>query len=160
MQVVEEESKTKDSGESARDEYGLAVKTQMHFNEILMKFRSFGVTVVVAVYSYAIGRPPGEVIVGSTTASQAIALVGVCLTFVLAVLDLAYFLPLLVGSVSRSLELEKSIGYRLTSSISRAVSKKRAYGLMIAFYLFVGAAGLFLHCVVLPHLSAAAVPHK
>ena len=131
MALDENDPKSLDSGEPARNEYELAVKTQMHFNEILMKFRSFGVTVVVAVYSYAVGRPSGEIIAAiGATPSQVIAVTGVILTAVFALLDLGYFLPLLIGAVRRALTLEETTPYRLTSTISDAVSKGRTYCLV------------------------------
>lgn len=147
--------------ESARNEYELAVKTQMHFNEILIKFRSFGVTVVVAVYSYAVGRPVGEAITAiDMTPSQVIAVSGLILTVVFALLDLGYFLPLLLGAVNRSLVLEQSTPYRLTSAISSAVPKGRAYSLVITFYASIVLSGAFLAFVVLPNTwSATQVLH-
>jgi len=53
---VEAEDNKVSAENPALREYELAVKTQMHFNEILMKFRSVGLAVVIAVYSYAITR--------------------------------------------------------------------------------------------------------
>ena len=39
--------------DNALKEYKLAVQTQMHFNEILMKFRAFGIAVVTCfLYIY------------------------------------------------------------------------------------------------------------
>lgn len=156
MALDEDDSARIDNSESARNEYELAVKTQMHFNEILMKFRSFGVTVVVAVYSYAVGRPAGEVIAAiGATPSQVIAIAGLILTVVLALLDLGYFFPLLLGAVRRSLALEKSTTYRLTSAISSAVPKGRAYSLLITFYAAIVLSGVLLAFVVLPNTGGA-----
>ncbi len=139
-----------EGSESDRNEYELAVKAQMHFNEILMKFRSFGVSVVVAVYSYAVGRPSGELIAAiSMIPSQLIAVAGVMLTVVLALLDLGYFLPLLLGAVGRSLELEKTTTYRLTSAISGVVPKRRMYLLVIIFYGVIALFGAILAFVIL-----------
>ena len=38
------------------EEYKLAIETQMHFNDLLMKLRTFGLTAVAAIFSYAITR--------------------------------------------------------------------------------------------------------
>ncbi len=156
MALDEDDHKSIDGGESARNEYELAVKTQMHFNEILMKFRSFGVTVVVAIYSYAVGRPGGELIttIGATP-SQVIAIAGVILTVVFAFLDLGYFFPLLLGAVRRALALEETTSYRLTSTISGAVPKRRAYILVITFYITIVLSGVFLAFVVLPNAGSS-----
>jgi hypothetical protein len=112
------------------NEYELSVKTQMHFNEILMKFRFFGIT-VVAMYSYAVTRPSSEILTAiGATPSQVIAVAGLIITILLATIDLGYFFPLLLGAVDRSIALEQSTTYRLTSTISSYVSKKRAYTLI------------------------------
>ena len=133
------------------NEYELAVKTQMHFNEILMKFRSFGITVVVAMYSYAVTRPSSEIITAiGATPSQVIAVAGLIITILLATIDLGYFFPLLLGAVDRSIALEQSTTYRLTSTISSYVSKKRAYTLIITFYAAIGLSGAILALIILP----------
>ncbi len=151
MAVGNDDGKDTDNSEQARNEYELAVKTQMHFNEILMKFRSFGITVVVAVYSYAVTRPSSEVITAiAATPSQVIAVAGVILTVLFAVIDLGYFFPLLLGAVGRGLALEQSTPYRLTSAISDAVSKKRAYTLIITFYAAIALSGAVLSFAILP----------
>lgn len=152
----DDDDHNKDTGELARNEYELAVKAQMHFNEILMKFRSFGITVVTAVYSYAASRPSGEVIATiGFTPSQVIAVAGIILTALLALIDLGYFFPLLLGAVNRSLELEKSTTYRLTSAISKEVSKGRAYFFVITFYVAIAFSGAVLFGV----MSTAGLKH-
>lgn len=141
----------------ACEEYKLAVQTQMHFNEILMKFRSFGVTVVVAVYSYAITRPSAEAVLAlGLSPSQVVAVAGIVLTVLLAAIDLLYFFPLLLAAVERGIALESSVPYRLTSTISRGVSKVRAYCSIITFYAAVAVSGAALVLAILPtELKAA-----
>lgn len=157
MELGDNDPKSFDGNESERNEYELAVKTQMHFNELLMKFRSFGVTVVVAIYSYAVGRPSGEVIttIGATP-SQVVAIAGIILAAVFALLDIFYFFPLLLGAVRRALTLEKSTTYRLTSTITSAVPKKIAYFLIIVFYIVIVLSGALLAFLVLPAPVSAA----
>jgi len=129
-------------------EYRLAVETQMHFNQILMRFRSFGISVVVAIYSYAVTRPPSDIAVevcGLRTApSQVIAIAGIVLALILAIIDIGYFFQLLLGAVDRSLALEASINYRLTSAICHTVSRKRSYVMVILFYAAIVVAGVCL----------------
>lgn len=155
MSDDDDNGKGSDTDELARTEYELAVKTQMHFNEILMKFRSFAVTVVVAVYSYAVGRPSGEIIAAiGATSSQVIAVAGLILTVLLALIDLGYFFPLLLGAVDRGLALEQSTTYRLTSTIAKAVPRARAYCFFGAFYAALALSGAVL---VFSVLSTTAV---
>lgn len=137
--------------ESAAKEYELAVQTQMHFNEILMKFRSFGIAVVIAVYSYAITRKDLGISLGCNIApSDLLAIAGIALTFVLAVIDLGYFFPLLLGAVARSTELEEKVPYRLTSTISARVSKLRSYVFIAIFYGVIALWGIGLVILARP----------
>lgn len=140
------------TGEYALKEYELAVQTQMHFNEILMKFRSFGIAVVIAVYSYAITRKDiGISFAWGLSPNQLLAMAGITLTFVLAIIDLRYFFPLLLGAVSRSTALEQQVPYRLTSSISARVSVTRSYFLITVFYGIIALWGLGLATLMLPY---------
>ena len=148
---VEAEDNNVSAENPALREYELAVKTQMHFNEILMKFRSFGLAVVIAVYSYAITRKDLGVSLGSSLSpAQWIAIAGVALAFVLALFDVGYFYRLLIGAVARSTELEKEVPYRLTSTISAHVSNKFSSVLIIVLYVLVGIGGVGLAAYVLP----------
>jgi hypothetical protein len=136
----------------ALKEYELAVQTQMHFNEILMKFRSFGIAVVIAVYSYAITRKDlGISFAGGLSPTQMLAYAGMALTLVLALIDIFYFFPLLLGAVERSTELERTVSYRLTSTISARVSKVRSYVLVTIFYSVIALWGIGLVFFVRPY---------
>jgi hypothetical protein len=138
--------------DNALKEYKLAVQTQMHFNEILMKFRAFGIAVVIAVYSYAITRKDfGISFAWGLLPTQLLAVAGITLTFVLAVIDLGYFFPLLLGAVARSTALEETIPYRLTSTISSHVSKWRSYVLIGVFYGVIVLWGICLASLVRPY---------
>lgn len=120
--------------DNALKEYELAVQTQMHFNEILMRFRAFGIAVVIAVYSYAITRKDlGISFAGGLSPTRVLAYAGMTLTVVLAIIDLFYFFPLLLGAVARSMELEQTVPCRLTSTISARVSTVRSYVLIAVF---------------------------
>jgi hypothetical protein len=132
-------------------EYTLAVETQMHFNEILMKFRSFGIAVVIAVYSYAITRQElGLSFLFGLSPAQMLSIAGVVLTLVLALIDIGYFYRLLLGAVERSTELEKNVSFRLTSTISKHVSERRSRSFIMMFYGVIALWGVVLTCLVLP----------
>lgn len=138
--------------DNALKEYKLAVQTQMHFNEILMKFRAFGIAVVIGVYSYAITRKDlGISIAGGLSSTQLLAYAGMILTVVLALIDLGYFYRLLLGAVARSTALEEKIPYRLTSTISSHVSKLQSYILISVFYGVIALGGFCLANFVQPY---------
>ncbi|OGW54902.1 MAG: hypothetical protein A2Y81_10805 [Nitrospirae bacterium RBG_13_43_8] len=137
--------------DNALREYKLAVQTQMHFNEILMKFRAFGIAVVIGVYSYAITRKDlGISLAGGLSSTQLLAYAGMILTGVLALIDLGYFFRLLLGAVARSTALEEKILYRLTSTISSHVSKWQSYILISIFYGVIALGGFCLANFVQP----------
>lgn len=136
-------------------EYKLAVETQMHFNEILMKFRSFGIAVVIAVYSYAITRQDfGISFLFGLSPAQLLFIAGIVLTFVLALIDVGYFYRLLLGAVERSTELERNVSFRLTSTISKHVTERRSRSFIILFYSVIALWGIVLALLVVPQRTS------
>ena len=139
------------------DEYKLSIETQMHFNEILMKFRSFGIAAVVAIYSYAITRDLSNVPLSlqlvQVSQAQLVACAGVFLAIGFAAIDFLYFFPLLLGAVDRSTTIEEFTAFRLTSSITLKVSRKRAYLSVILIYTVILIAGLILVFLLSPSPS-------
>lgn len=131
-----EQSKMTDSTFS---EYQLAIETQMHFNEILMKFRSFGIAAIIAIFSFAISRNDVvQPVIGTLTQAEIIGLAGILFTLLIGVTDLFYFFPLLLGAVDRSITIEetnKSLNLGLTTSISNRIPEPRAKVLISLFYI-------------------------
>ena len=107
------------------EEYKLAIETQMHFNELLLKLRSFGITAVIAIFGYAV----------QSTKPQIIIACGIALLIVLACVDLGYFFQLLLGAVERSTTIEEKISVNLTGAINKRVCKAKAWWVLIGFYV-------------------------
>jgi len=125
--------------DSTFSEYQLAIETQMHFNEILMKFRSFGIAAIIAIFSFAISRNDVvQPVIGTLTQAEIIGLAGILFTLLIGVTDLFYFFPLLLGAVDRSITIEetnKSLNLGLTTSISNRIPEPRAKVLISLFYI-------------------------
>jgi hypothetical protein len=109
------------------EEYKLAIETQMHFNELLLKLRSFGITAVIAIFGYAV----------QSKNSTSIIACGIVLLIALAFVDLLYFFKLLLGAVDRSTEIEKKIPVNLTGAITKRVSRINACLVLIVFYVLI-----------------------
>jgi hypothetical protein len=120
------------------EEYKLAIETQVHFNELLLKLRSFGITAVIAIFGYAV----------QSTKPQIIIACGIALLIVLACVDLLYFFQLLLGAVDRSTEIEEKIPVKLTGAINKRVCKIKAWAVLIRFYVLILIGGIILFFIV------------
>ena len=147
------------------EEWKTVIETQIHFNEMIIRARTTGVSVVMAVYGAAalsIGQYPGKFIsiFGSQFhVSAAIILFGISLLAGIFCMDYFYYYRLLLGAVERGEEIDRayegfSIGgtslFGMTTMISKKVSKRRATICLVIFYgipLVVGALSfIYLSC--------------
>jgi len=154
-------------------EWKTVIETQIHFNEMIIRARTTGVSVVMAVYGAAalsIGQYPGKVIniFGSQFhVSAAIILFGISLLAGIFCMDYFYYYRLLLGAVERGEEIDKAyegftVGstrlFGLTTKISNKVSRPRATTCLIIFYgipLIIGILSLiYLTCFYCVELSA------
>jgi hypothetical protein len=128
-------------------EWETVIKTQMHFNEMIIRSRTTGVSVVMAVYGAAalsIGQYPNkffELLGSKFHVSTAIIFFGLLLLTSIFILDYFYYFRLLLGAVDRGMEIDKAYEKReidgirqfgLTSMISKRVSIGWA-----TFYIFI-----------------------
>ena len=94
-------------------EYKIVIETQMHFNELIIKTRSMGISVVTVIYgaaAYSISVIPDFFIKISTIELHPaffIVLSGVSLGFVLFLLDYFYYYRMLLGAVIRGFQFDK-----------------------------------------------------
>ena len=131
------------------EEWKTVIETQIHFNEMIIRARTTGVSVVMAVYGAAalsIGQYPGKFINISGSkfhVSAAIILFGISLLAGIFCMDLFYYYRLLLGAVERGEQIDKAFqGYTIggttlfgmTTLISKKVSKRRATICLFIFY--------------------------
>jgi hypothetical protein len=109
------------------EEWKVATNEAMHFNDLLMKNRQMGFTVILAILW-------GSTMVPANSKFITIVIAAV-FAISIAILDLAYYFRLLLGAVERAEELEKELGFGLTQKISQKVTKLSAW---IYLYLFYG----------------------
>ena len=142
------------------EEWKTVVQTQMHFNEMIMRARTTGVSVVMAVYgaaALAYGQYPSKLlkICGlEYHVSAAIILFGIVLLFSIFFIDFSYFYKMLLASVERGEQIDKAYENRridgtrlfgMTTIISKKVSRTRSILCLIIFYgcpFLIGAACL------------------
>lgn len=130
-------------------EWETVITTQMHFNEMIIRARTTGVSVVMAVYGAAalsIGQYPEKFfnIFGTQFhVSAAIILFGISLLAGIFCMDFFYYYRLLLGAVERGEEIDKAykgfkIGatrlFGMTTMITNKVSKRRATICLLIFY--------------------------
>jgi hypothetical protein len=155
------------------EEWKTVIETQIHFNEMISRARTTGVSVVMAVYGAAalsIGQYPGKfinVFGAQFHVSAAIILFGISLLVGIFCMDYIYYYRLLLGAVERGEEIDKAyegftVGttrlFGMTTMISKKVSKRRATACLIIFYgipLIVGILSLiYLTCFYCVEVSA------
>jgi hypothetical protein len=167
-----QEGMTFDRTQFLIEEWKTVIETQIHFNEMIIRARATGVSVVMAVYGAAalsIGQYPGKFlnIFGSQFhVSAAIILFGISLLAGIFCMDYLYYYRLLLGAVERGEQIDKAYqGYTIgatvlfgmTTLISKKISRRRATACLIIFYgipLVVGILSLIyltcFYCVEVP----------
>ena len=123
------------------------IDTQMHFNDMLMRTRSIGLSMVIAVYGAAIvsaGQyPDSSVKFVDLRLHVAVGIfaVGMLLLLSLFLLDRCYYYRMLLAAVEHGEELERESGtpaqpieLRLTQRISASVSRPMGTFVLLVFY--------------------------
>ena len=123
------------------------VDTQMHFNDMLMRTRSIGLSMVIAVYGAAIvsaGQfPDSSVTFVDLRLHVAVGIfaVGMLLLVSLFLLDRFYYFPMLLATVELAEEIERESGsaeqpieLKLTRRVSASVSRPMAKFVLLVFY--------------------------
>ena len=123
------------------------IDTQMHFNDMLMRTRTAGVSIVITVFGAAavgLAQFPTRVITmpgASIHIAAIVILFGLLLLATLFVLDYFYFYRMLIAVVRHGEEMEAEsrkptapIAFNLTCCISDCISRRRAAAVLLAFY--------------------------
>lgn len=120
--------------------YKLAIETQMHFNDLIMKIRTIVTSIITAVFGAAaivLGESNYSVNIFNRTIhiSALIIIAGLFFLFAYLILDFFYYFQLLLGAVDCTKEIEKSCpDFTLTYSINKKVTTRRAYLSLIFYY--------------------------
>lgn len=139
------------------EEWKTVINTQMHFNEMIIRTRTTGISVVIGVYgaaALAVGQYPQRLLniyQWSFHVSVAIVLFGLLLLLSIGLLDYLYYYRLLMGAVERGEQIDEACrGWTvagvsllgMTTLISGKVSRCRAIVSLLVFYGFPFLAGL------------------
>ena len=147
------------------EEWKTVINTQMHFNEMIIRARTMGVSVVIAVYgaaAFAFGQYPDRFLIihgYKMHVSAVIIIFGIFFLGSIFSIDFFYYYRLLLASVKQGEKIDQAYRDRtidgsdlfgLTTTISKNVSGCRARAVLIVFYglpLLVGIFSLiYLFC--------------
>ncbi len=145
------------------EEWKIVIKTQMHFNDMIMKVRTATISFVVGVFgaaAYILQYDIPLKILGHTIHAAAMVIItGIAMLSVMFVIDYHYYFKMLIGAVKVGYQFEeefKQIGrthkfFTLSSSIRDSIGKSgRSKYYVIIFYSVIIFAGLvFLISVLL-----------
>jgi len=140
MNITPLKETTREKVERVFQEYKLVLETQMHFNDMLMKYRSLAFTVIPALGGLAV------------FILEKITNIGIAFGFALLLfavwigvflVDFCYYFRMLLGAVKRSEELEeeiKEMGFSpsflgLTGHINKTMPAWAAKLVVLLFYL-------------------------
>lgn len=143
-------------------EWNIVIRTQMHFNEMIMKVRTTTVSVVLAVFGAAAYSLQFEKlllnVLGVTLhASVPVILVGLATLIGMFVVDYFYYFRMLLGAVNRGYEFDREFvnlkGHRyfgLSTNIQDAIGKPKIskYFVIIFYGLPITAGFFFLFTVI------------
>ena len=139
------------------EEWRTVIDTQMHFNDMILRTRTTGISVVIGVYgaaALAVGQYPErflKIYEWHFHVSGAIIAFGLLLLLSIAMLDYLYYYRLLMGAVERGEQIDDAFRGRtvagisflgMTTLISRKVTRCRAVVSLLIFYGFPFIAGL------------------
>lgn len=119
------------------------ISMQMHFNDMLLRTRAIGSSVVLAAYGAAaisLGQYPTEylLILGQLIhVSAVIIFVALSLLFSIFIMDVAYYYRLLLNvvDIGRGIENEHSFLVKTSEPLSQKVSRFWATFVVILFYV-------------------------
>lgn len=136
-QVEDASSMSDNDFKNALEEWKIVVKTQMHFNEMLMKIRAGVVSVVYAVFgagAYALQFKELWIVIGGIKvhASFGLVVVGILILIGIFYLDYKYYYRMLIGATNRADEIAEEFKnfkgrkyFSLSLDIRESISNKK-----------------------------------
>ena len=121
------------------EEWKLTINTQMHFNDLILRFRSIVLSVFITTLGIIYGL--GESIIKDASINK-IYFLPVVFWFSCFIIDFFYYQKLLIGSVDYAnkfsdLEISKKQNvFGLTKAINKKVNRNLSSTLILLFYLF------------------------
>jgi hypothetical protein len=120
------------------EEWKVATDEAMHFNDLLMRNRQIGFTIIIAILWGATQIKDTINIFGyDVLEAFIIGLIALIFAFALYFIDLNYYFRLLIGAVERAENLETKLRFELTKNISKKVTRIRAWGSLHFFYILI-----------------------
>ena len=153
--MVEKTNKLKLTNEIVRV-WEKSIETQIHFNDLIMRNRTVIISFVTAIFGAAAYSLKDSGLFINICSNQChistlIILFGMFFLIAYAYLDICYYLPLLVGSVKFTEDMDNTYdGLGLTSKISAEVKHGRAQEVLFKHYfiLLIGALIVFVSLLI------------
>jgi len=121
-------------------EWEVIINTQMHFNDLLLRFRSITLTAFVTLIGITIAI---QEVISLTNQDIILILIIIATLWITAfILDFGYYNRLLLGSVAQALKFDKSETFKqyglfgMTSCINEHIQPPTSRVLLIFYYLF------------------------
>ncbi|MFC1480523.1 hypothetical protein ACFL5Y_03650 [Candidatus Omnitrophota bacterium] len=127
----------------------VAMDTQMHFNDLLIKMRTTVISIILAVFGGAaialkdLKIPPVRICDFDLRISAVVIIIGLVFLAAQAFLDIFYYFRLLLGAVDFTAQLDKKHNFfGLTKSIQKSIPPCWAYIVLIIYYVIPFALGI------------------
>jgi len=146
------------------EEWKTVIQTQMHFNDMIMKIRTTGISIVLSVfgaaaYSLQFDKLYLQVFGFSFHGAVPIVSFGLVMMFSIFIIDYFYYFKMLLGAVERGMEIDKAYEdrmingvkmYGMTTKIGEKVGRPGASKFFIfAFYGITFLVGITFLIVIL-----------
>jgi hypothetical protein len=148
------------------DEWKTVIDAQMHFNDMLMRTRSIGSSVVLAAYGaaavsvaqYPNDKLPLPLLGYCVHVGVVVMFFALLLLLSIFLLDYFYYYQLLIGAVERGEAIEEGLpaAARLTTNLSKRVSRRWARNVIWTFYGIPAVAGVTFLMYMLSGLGTCA----
>jgi len=137
------------------EEYRLVIETQMHFNDLIIRFRSFTLTAYTTIFAGVLafgkfGAANGEL---DIVAVLLLSLIPNLLWLSAFIIDLKYYHRMLNGAVKQARKFDNSFLskwglFGMTTTISKNANLKSSKKLVVVYYLL-PVVGFFLIAMIL-----------
>lgn len=164
MDAPEPEKVTSEEMKIILEEWKTVIQTQMHFNDMIMKIRTTGISIVLSVfgaaaYSLQFDKLYLHVFGFSFHGAVPIVSFGLIMMFSTFIIDYFYYFKMLLGAVERGMEIDKAYGdrmingvkmYGMTTKIGEKIGQPGASKFIIlAFYGITFLVGIIFLIVIL-----------
>lgn len=149
----------------------VAMETQMHFNELLIKMRTTVISIILAVFGVSaivirdIKYPVVDLFHKKVHVSSIVLTIGVVFLFCQYIIDSRYYLKLLLGAVDFTRKIDddyedkdnRKFVFGLTKSITNRISEGAAKNVLSIYYFIPIALSICVIYLIQTHINILAM---